>query len=104
MNYRLGHKPSSREIDKYVSWLALDQHRPKKRVFEGNVAELQRKLDEAGQHEKLTAERLRRQDATNESLQEGLDQLRGDLQDLKKMLTSALGLARPAWRESVQIL
>ena len=49
-------------------------------------------------------ERLRRQDATNESLQDGLDRLREDLHDLKKMLASTLGLVRPALRESVQIL
>ena len=33
LNARLGHKPSSVEIDKYLNFLALDRHKPKEKLY-----------------------------------------------------------------------
>ncbi len=73
VNYRLGHKPSSREIDKYVSWLALDQQRPKKRMFDSSLEDVQNELEEAKRREKLTAERLKRQSEESSLLRLEMD-------------------------------
>lgn len=58
VNARLGHKPSSREIDKYVTYLALDRHKPKKRLFDSNVEELKKELDDFKKREKLYNQRF----------------------------------------------
>ena len=44
INARLGHKPSSREIDKYITFLAIDRKRVKAKQYSTNLAELQDEL------------------------------------------------------------
>jgi hypothetical protein len=53
VNQRLGHKPSSREIDKYVNWLALDRRKPKRKLHQNQVATLTAELDARKSREKL---------------------------------------------------
>lgn len=55
---RLGHRPSSREIDKYVNYLALDRHRPKAKVQQFEVTNLQAQLEESRNRERLHSQRL----------------------------------------------
>lgn len=71
INSRLGHRPSSNEIDKYVNHLALDRHRPKKKMQQFEMEKVKEELEAAKQREKLTSNRL-------ESLQ-------NDIENLKKM-------------------
>lgn len=47
INARLGHRPSSREIDKYINFLALDRNAPKATFHQFEVSRLQQQLDEA---------------------------------------------------------
>ncbi len=91
VNYRLGHKPSSREIDKYVSWLALDQRRPKKRMFDSNLNDIQNELEESKRREKLTADRLRRQQEEMDLLKE---QLAGISEMVKKTTNYTVGVSK----------
>ena len=79
VNQRLGHKPSSREIDKYVSWLALDRRRPKQRYRQHQVGELQRQVDELKNRENLLQHRHR-------SLQEQFDKLRRTIERNNRLL------------------
>jgi hypothetical protein len=58
VNGRLGHKPSSREIDKYVTFLALDRHKPKKRLFDTNIDDLKKEVEESKKREKMLAQRI----------------------------------------------
>ena len=90
VNYRLGHRPSSREIDKYVTWLALDQQRPKRRVFESNLAQLQNALQEAKRHERLTGERVQRVQNENAILRSEVERTRADLAALRQTVEHAL--------------
>lgn len=53
VNARLGHKPSSDEIDKYVNFLAIDRHRPKKKVQQFEMERLNEELQEVKRAEKL---------------------------------------------------
>ena len=45
INSRLGHKPSSRQIDKYVNYLALKSKAPKKKIYNGNIKKLEGELE-----------------------------------------------------------
>jgi hypothetical protein len=63
VNARLGHAPSSSEIDKYINFLALDRHTPKKKVHQFEMEKLNDELVEMKKREKLNAQR-------NEQLQE----------------------------------
>ncbi|MFH1311543.1 MAG: hypothetical protein ABIH65_04015 [Nanoarchaeota archaeon] len=42
---RLGHKPSSDVLDVYVSYLALNKNKVKKKIYEGNLEELKQELE-----------------------------------------------------------
>ena len=57
VNARLGHKPSSEEIDKYVNFLAIDRHRPKRKVEAFKTKEMERELKQFQEREKLQSMR-----------------------------------------------
>ena len=91
VNFRLGQKPSSREIDKYVNWLALDKRHPKKRINEHKATGVTRSLAEAEQREKLTSARLGWYREEN-------DQLRAEFTETKQLvraLQKAVGILHP---------
>ena len=58
VNARLGHKPSSTEIDKYINFLALDRRQPKKKIFQHNMEKLQEELNQTKENEKLQSKRI----------------------------------------------
>ena len=90
VNARLGHKPSSREIDKYVTFLAIDRHKPKKKIYEHNISKLTAELEETKEREKLFGrrlEQLQNKAEENESLREDLDKLREELKEYKERET-----------------
>ena len=58
VNARLGHKPSSDEIDKYINFLAIDRHRPKKKVHQFEMGKLQDQIGEMKNKEKLYQQRM----------------------------------------------
>lgn len=80
VNSRLGHKPSSRELDKYINHLALNRHSPKKRLYDNTLEELKMKLEEKEKLEKLNASRLENQKRQLEEQEERLKVL----EDLKE--------------------
>ena len=59
VNQRLGHKPSSREIDKYVNWLALGRQRPKRRLHDNQLDQLNQELHAVKNRESLLQQRQR---------------------------------------------
>ncbi len=80
---RLGHSPSSRALDKYVSYFAIDRHRPKKKVSAGKISRLVEQVEEMKQRERIN---LKRFDAQNTELSE----VKSKLQEL----TSGGGILR----------
>ncbi len=58
INARLGHKPSSDEIDKYVDFLAIDRHTPKKKLHDNEVLMLHEKIKDMEDREKLQSVRM----------------------------------------------
>lgn len=69
INARLGHRPSSAEIDVYVDFLAIDRHRPKKKVQEYEIQRLMQEVKELKEREKLQAVR-------NDRLEEQIAQVK----------------------------
>ena len=83
VNFRLGHKPSSREIDVYVSYLAINRRKPKKKVFDNDLARLKTELEEAKQREKLTGERVRRHEEENQAIKVQIRQGKREVAELR---------------------
>ncbi len=53
VNSRLGHKPSSSEIDKYVNFLALDRRKPKKKIYDDKLTQFTLEIQKMKDREKL---------------------------------------------------
>jgi hypothetical protein len=63
---RLGHKPSSYVIDKYVNYLAIDRHKPKKKIYQNNLQKVVDELEDVKKREQLSSRRIERlQDENN---------------------------------------
>jgi len=53
INQRLGHKPSSKVIDKYITFLAKKNHKPKIKVYQSNLKQLEEEIENMKQQEKI---------------------------------------------------
>ena len=58
VNARLGHTPSSSEIDKYINFLAIDKSKPQKKVYESNLRKVEEELKKSKEREKLFNQKL----------------------------------------------
>lgn len=58
LNARLGHSPSSNEIDRYINFLAIDRRVVKKKVSEFQVNRLTEELEESKTKERLLSKRV----------------------------------------------
>jgi len=76
VNARLGHKPSSRIIDRYINYLALDKGKPKKKVYESNMKKIEDDLEQNKEVNKLQGFRI-------EKLNEELDKQKLENKDIK---------------------
>ncbi len=79
VNARLGHKPSSKEIDKYVNFLAIDRHRPKTKVQQFEISKINHELQESKEREKLQIRRI-------ESIQDDYNALKNRFERIEYML------------------
>lgn len=77
VNARLGHKPSSDEIDKYINFLAIDRHTPKKKVHQFEMEKLNDELNDIKKREKLQTMR-------NETLQEQVKEQEERMKNMEK--------------------
>lgn len=91
---RLGHTPTSRALDRYVSYLAIDREKPKKRLFDSSLEEIQRQLEEARRREKLGGERIQRLGEENQSLKLDVDDARTELRKLREEFREMAKLVR----------
>lgn len=79
VNARLGHVPSSPEIDKYISFLALDRRKPKTKVYNNTLEKIQAELDTLKQQSKTKDVRI-------EKLQEAQEQSNEIIAEVSKQL------------------
>ena len=75
INARLGHQPSSNELNKYVNFLALDRHQPKKKLYNNNLAKVQKELEEEKDRGKLICLRVDNQKIEIDELKKELSQM-----------------------------
>lgn len=84
VNRRLGHKPSSREIDKYVNWLALDGRQPKRKLHEHQVGQLKQEINDLKDQANQSQHRHR-------ALQEQFDGLQTQLDANNRLMFEQVG-------------
>lgn len=97
VNSRLGHKPSSREIDKYINFLALDKHKPKRKLYDNQLQQVLKQLEEMQFREKLMQTRYDRMDKENLDLKEQINQALNKIKEIEKlkvMLSEYLKIAK----------
>ncbi len=85
---RLGHKPSSTVIDKYVNYLGLDEEMETKQIQEGNYKEM---IDQAKEtREKLIVldQRLKERDKQMEDMQKATDKKMEHIDKVLQALTN----------------
>jgi len=75
INARLGHQPSSKELDKYVNFLALDRHQPKKKLYDNSLVKIQKELQEEKEREKLLCLRVDNQKIEIDELKKEVSQM-----------------------------
>jgi hypothetical protein len=75
INERLGHSPSSQELNKYINFLALDKHEPKKRMFDNDIQRLKEDVETFKENIKLKDMRLEQQDKQLKALTIKVDNL-----------------------------
>jgi len=75
VNGRLGHKPSSRIIDRYISYNALDRKKPKAKVYQSNLRKMEMELEKQKDINKLQGLRL-------ESIKQEQEQMREDFKQM----------------------
>ena len=94
INLRLGHTLSSRELDVYVSYLAVNREKPKLKLEGTRIEELRRELAEKRSHHLAVGTRLKRLQEENETIKSALIETRSDLQGLKQMMDELFKNAR----------
>lgn len=72
---RLGHKPSSDVLDSYVTYLALEKHQPKRKIYNNTLDKIQEELESKRQREKLLISRVDNQKAEFDMLKESVKKL-----------------------------
>lgn len=85
INARLGHKPSSKEIDKYINFFAMDCHQPKAKAHQFEISKLSEQLAQSQSREKLHAQRLH-------TVEEELTFMRARMREVMAVLQGAPNL------------
>ena len=97
VNLRLGHTPNAKRLNLYINHLAIDRHRPKRRLYESKMEALQEELRELKERERLSrgriqtsAEGARVVDKENHTLKSELAQTKERVEELAQMVTDVL--------------
>ncbi|MFA6286041.1 MAG: hypothetical protein WC661_01555 [Opitutaceae bacterium] len=102
VNARLGHRPSSKEIDKYINFMALDRHRPKAKAREFEMVQLQEQLEHTKARERLMAQRFGAMEQNLELMRTRFSDVATIMQRNPKVADVELALALKT-RENVQL-
>ena len=87
---RLGHTPQSKALNAYINYLAIDRERPKKRLFDSSLEQIQNELEETRRREKLSAERIKRHAEENAALGADLERTKADVGKLRRLVEEAV--------------
>ncbi len=86
VNARLGHRPSSREIDKYVNFLAINRHDTKKKLYDNDLRKMQDDLEERKKRETLYDTRIKTQQEELKEMDEKLKESEKKTKEQMKVL------------------
>lgn len=78
VNARLGHRPSSSEIDKYINYFAMDRHKPKQKVHQHKLTEISEELERSKERERLLNTRI-------ETMNSSLEQVKAMVREYVKV-------------------
>lgn len=78
VNARLGHSVGSKELGRYVNYLALDRGKPKKKIYENQISKLTAKVEGFENAENLKDRRI-------EELQERLDKMEKQFSKIERL-------------------
>lgn len=93
VNARLGHAPSSSEIDKYINFFALDRHVTKKKFKETQLGKLQDEIAELRENERQLGRKLeKREKAISKILEALLADALGNEEGAEKLMSEARSL------------
>lgn len=87
INARLGHKPSSRVLDRYVNYLALDRNKPKKKIHENNLREHEEEIENLKSAGKLQSVRIEKLKEDNEMMVKEIAALKRMNQNTNKWMS-----------------
>jgi hypothetical protein len=90
---RLGHTPQSSALNSYLSYLAIDREKPKKRLFDSSIEDVKNQLEDSKRRETLLAQRIERTADDNDALREELKRLREEVAIIRRGTAKALGKA-----------
>lgn len=100
---RLGHTPNSSALNAYINFLAIDRGRPKKKLFDSSLRDLQFQLEETLRREKLTRMRLQKQEEDNGALRSELTHTQSDLVELRSKVEKLMSTIMPGSRQSSSV-
>ena len=105
VNARLGHAVASKEIGKYLNYLAIDRGKPKQKIYNNTLVKINEELEEMKMREKLYQKREERLTTEVDELKQRigeqsirLDEImfaffhRKDLNEIQKMAIGSVGL------------
>lgn len=97
VNLRLGHTPNATSLNHYINHLAIDRHRPKRRLYESKMEALQEEIKELRERERLSqgrghpiVEEAQAVGQENQALRSELSQTKGQVEELGQMVRDLL--------------
>ena len=96
VNLRLGHTPNSDRLNSYINYLAIDRHRPKRRLYESQMRALQEELSEMKERERLARRQLSRHADQNPAIRAENQSLKAELADTKARVEELAEMIRLA--------
>ena len=88
VNLRLGHTPNASTLNHYINHLAIDRHRPKRKLYESKMETLQEELRELKERERLARGRGDLSNDDRQAVEEENQTLRSELAQTKERVES----------------
>ena len=109
VNIRLGHTPNSDRLNDYINYLAIDRHRPKRKLYQSQLQSLQEELRESRERERLSRVNVLRHTekkdvsgAENQSMRAELAEAKVRVEELAEMVRTVLARL-PAAEEAFHV-
>ena len=109
INLRLGHTPNSDTLNAYINYLAIDRHRPKRKLYDSEMEKLKEELKEIKERDRFSRGKVQKYTGENQAMPEEnqamkaeLAQTKARVEELAQMVTKLLSKL-PAAQKPVHI-